>query len=128
MQKQKLPSNRNFAIVFFVVFILIGLWPIFNNEDLRYWALVISFVFLVLGIFNSKILSPLNKLWMKFGLILGLIVSPVVMGIIYFGVVTPTGILLRIFRKDVLKLKKNEEDKTYWIDKDNTNSNMKNQF
>ena len=65
---------------------------------------------------------------MKFGLILGLIVSPVVMGIIYFGVVTPTGILLRIFRKDVLKLKKNEEDKTYWIDKDNTNSNMKNQF
>ncbi len=128
MQKQKLPSNRNFAIVFFVVFILIGLWPIFNNEDLRYWALVISFVFLVLGIFNSKILSPLNKLWMKFGLILGLIVSPVVMGIIYFGVVTPTGILLRIFRKDVLKLKKNEEDKTYWIDKDNTNNNMKNQF
>ena len=82
-------------------------------------------VFLFLGISNSKILTPLNKLWMKFGLLLGNIVAPIVMGIVYFGVVTPTGILLRLFGKDILMLKKNKNS-SYWLNKDNKNNNMKN--
>ena len=123
----KLPTNRNFGIVFFIVFLLIGLWPILNNENLRFWSLLISIIFLILGIFNSKLLTPLNKVWMKFGLILGTIISPIIMGIIFFLVVTPTGILLRFFGKDILKLKKNKSE-SYWTIKDNKNNDMRNQF
>jgi len=123
----KLPSNRNFGIVFFIVFLIIGLWPLLNQSELRIWSLIISLIFLVLGIINSKILTPLNKLWMKFGLLLGKIIAPIVMGIVFFLVVTPTGILLRLFGKDILMIRKNNSD-TYWIKKNNTNNSMKNQF
>ncbi len=123
----KLPSNRNFGIVFFIVFLIIGLWPLLNQSELRIWSLIISLIFLVLGIINSKILTPLNKLWMKFGLLMGKIIAPIVMGIVFFLVVTPTGILLRLFGKDILMIRKNNSD-TYWIKKNNTNNSMKNQF
>jgi hypothetical protein len=123
----KLPSNRNFGIVFFTVFLVIGLWPLLNQGELRIWSLLVSLVFLILGILNSKILAPLNKLWMKFGLLLGSIVSPIVMGIIFFMVVTPTALILRLFGKDILMKKKNN-DASYWIKKDNINNSMKNQF
>ena len=126
-RKVKLPSNRKFGIFFFVVFLLIGMWPYLYKGELRFWSIIISLIFLILGIFNSKFLSPLNKLWMKLGIILGKVVSPLVMGIIFFLVVTPIGLLLRLFRKDVLLLKKNNSD-TYWIKKDNKNNNMRNQF
>ncbi len=127
MKDLKLPSNRNFGIVFFIVFLLISLWPISNFNEIRIWSIILSLIFLVLGILNSKALTPLNKLWMRFGLLLGSIVSPIVMGIIFFGVVTPIGLLMKIFRKDILLLKKNKSS-TYWIDKDNSNNNMTNQF
>ena len=128
MQKNiKLPSNRNFGIVFFVVFLIIALWPVLKQNEIRIWSLIISFIFFVLGLINSKLLTPLNKLWFKFGILLGNIISPIVMGIVFFLVVTPTGLVMRIFRKDILKLKKNSND-TYWINKDNTNSSMRNQF
>ncbi len=127
MKELTLPSNRNFGILFFVVFLLIGVWPIFNNNDIRIWSLIISLSFLILAILNSKFLTPLNKIWMKFGLILGNIVSPIVMGLVYFGVVTPTGLLLKLFNKDIINLKKNNKN-TYWIKKDNSNNNMRNQF
>ena len=128
MQKNiKLPSNRNFGIVFFVVFLIIALWPVLKQNEIRIWSLIISFIFFVLGLINSKLLAPLNKLWFKFGILLGNIISPIVMGIVFFLVVTPTGLVMRIFRKDILKLKKNSND-TYWINKDNTNSSMRNQF
>ena len=94
---------------------------------MRIWSLVISIIFFFLGILNSKLLTPLNKLWMKFGLLLGKIVSPVVMTIIFFGVVTPTGLIMRIFGKDILKLNKNNND-SYWENRDNSNNNMNNQF
>ena len=87
-----------------------------DNDEIRLWSLIISLIFLVLGILNSKLLTPLNKLWMRFGLLLGRIVSPIIMGIIYFFVVTPTGLIMKIFRKDLLSLKKNEE-KSYCIEK-----------
>jgi len=128
MQKNiKLPSNRNFGIVFFIVFLIIALWPILKQNEIRIWSLIISFIFFVLGLINSKLLTPLNKLWFKFGILLGNIISPIVMGIVFFLVVTPTGLIMRFFRKDILKLKKNSSD-SYWINKDNTNSSMRNQF
>ena len=113
-QDIKIGSNRSFGIVFFVVFLLIGLYPILKGNDVRYWSLIVSLVFLILGIINSKILSPLNKLWFKFGIFLGRIVSPLVMGIIFFAVVTPIALIMKLLRKDVLNLKKNNK-KSYWL-------------
>jgi len=126
-KKIKVSSNKSFGIVFSIFFLLISVYPLLNNDPIYYWSLFVSFVFLVLGLMNSKILSPLNLLWFKFGILLGKIVSPVVMGIIFFLVVTPISIILKIFGKDVLNLKFNN-NKTYWIVKDGPKSNMKKQF
>ena len=126
-QKIKLPSNRNFGIVFSIVFLLISLWPLLNQNDIRIWSLIISVIFLVLGLINSKLLLPLNKIWFKFGILLGNFIAPIVMGIVYFMVVTPTGLIMRLLGKDLLNLKKNNKD-TYWIEKDNSNNDLKNQF
>ena len=127
MDEVKLSSNRSFGTVFFIVFLLIALYPLLKGNDLRIWSLVISFIFLILGLINSKILTPLNRLWFKFGLLLGRFISPLVMGIIFFIVVTPTGIIMRLFKKDLLNLKYNKKE-TYWIDKTGPKSKMKNQF
>ena len=128
MQKNiKLPSNRNFGVVFFIVFLIIALWPLLKQNEIRIWSLIISFIFFVLGLIDSKLLTPLNKLWFKFGILLGNIIAPIIMGIVFFLVVTPIGLIMRFFRKDILKLKKNTSD-SYWINKDDTNSSMKNQF
>ena len=127
MDEIKISSNRSFGIVFFIVFLLIALYPLLKGSDLRIWSLVISFVFLVLGLINSKILTPLNRLWFKFGLLLGRFISPLIMGIIFFIVVTPIGIIMRLFKKDLLNLKFNKKE-TYWIDKKGPKSKMKNQF
>ena len=127
MDDIKISSNRSFGIVFFVVFFLIALYPLINNEDIRIWSLIISLIFLILGLINSRILNPLNKLWFKFGILLGKIVSPIIMGIIFFLVVTPIGFIMRILGKDVLNLKFNA-NKSYWIEKTGPKSKMKNQF
>ena len=127
MDEIKISSNRNFGVVFFVVFFLIALYPLTYDEGLRTWSIIISLFFLILGLFNSKILNPLNKLWFKFGIILGKIISPLIMGIIYFLVVTPTGLIMRLLRKDILNLKY-KKDKSYWIKKNEKKNNMKNQF
>ena len=124
----KISSNRSFGIVFFVVFLLISLYPITYNEDIRIWSLIISFIFIILGLLNSKILTPLNKLWFKFGVILGKIISPIIMGIIFFLVVTPIGLIMKVLGKDLLRLKYNKKDNTYWIEKNGPKSKMKNQF
>ena len=123
----KRSSNRSFGIVFFIVFLIIGFWPLLDMSTYRLWAIIIAFIFLILGFINSKLLTPLNILWFKFGLFLGKIVSPLVMGIIYFFVVTPTGLLMKIFRKDLLNLKYNNKN-SYWIEKNELKSKMKNQF
>ena len=125
--KIKLPTNRNFGIVFSIVFLIIALWPLLKQNDLRLWSLYISGIFFVLGLLNSKLLLPLNKIWFKFGILLGSIIAPIVMGIVFFLVVTPTGFIMKLLRKDLLNLKKNEKE-TYWLDKDNSNSSLKNQF
>ena len=126
-KKIKVSSNKSFGIVFSIFFLLISIYPLLNNDPIYYWSLFLSFIFLVLGLMDSKILSPLNLLWFKFGILLGKIVSPIVMGIIFFLVVTPISILLKIFGKDVLNLKFNN-NKTYWIEKNEPKSNMKKQF
>lgn len=123
----KIGSNRNFGIVFFIVFLLISLWPLLNNEDLKSWSLIVSVIFLILGMLNSRFLSPLNMIWFKFGIFLGKIVSPLIMGVIFFAVVTPIGLLMRVFNKDLLNLKINNKN-TYWIKKTEPKSKMKNQF
>ena len=127
MNEIKIGSNKSFGIVFFIAFLLIAIYPLINDGELRIWSLILSLVFLILGLLNSKILYPLNKIWFKFGLLLGRIVSPLVMAIIFFLVVTPIGLLMRILNKDLLNLKFNKS-KSYWIKKNEQKSKMKNQF
>ena len=127
MDEIKIGSNRSFGIVFFIIFLLIATYPLIDNGELRIWSLILSLAFLILGLLNSKILYPLNKIWFKFGLLLGRIVSPLVMVIIFFLVVTPIGLLMRILNKDLLNLKFNKS-KSYWIEKNEQKSKMKNQF
>ena len=123
----KISSNKSFGIVFAVVFSLIALWPLLKGNEIRLWSLIISIIFLTLGLLNSKILTPLNKLWFKLGILLGNFIAPIIMGIIFFFVVTPTGIIMKLLRKDLIKLKKNNDD-SYWIEKKDIKSSMKNQF
>jgi len=123
----KIGSNRSFGIVFFVVFILIGFYPLLNDGNLNIISILIGIIFLILGILNSKFLTPLNKIWFKFGILLGQIISPIVMCIIFFLVVTPISFKIRFLGKDVLELKK-KTDNSYWIKKTDLKSKMKNQF
>ena len=127
MSDIKIGSNRSFGIVFSTVFLLISIYPIFKDENIRIWSLIISIIFLVLGFFNSKYLTPLNRVWFKFGLMLGKIISPIVMGFVFFTVVTPISFIMKILGKDLLNLKYNN-NKTYWIEKNDPKSKMKNQF
>lgn len=125
--KNNLSSNKSFGIVFFIVFVLIGLYPAFHGENLRYWAIIISLIFLVLGLIRSSLLTPLNIYWSKFGILLGFIVSPFIMAIIFFLVVTPIGLFMRLLGKDLINLKKHNL-KSYWIEKKYYKSTMKDQF
>lgn len=123
----KKPTNRNFGIVFFIVFLFIACYPLTKSNDIKIWSLLIAIIFLILGLLNSKFLTPLNNIWFKFGLLLGKIISPLVMGVIFFFVVTPIAILMRLLGKDLLNLKINKKN-SYWIQKTEPKSKMKNQF
>ena len=123
----KISSNRNFGVVFFTFFLIIAIYPLLNNDEVRIWSLILALIFLILGIFNSKYLSPLNKSWSKFGIVLGKVISPVIMAFIFFGIVTPTALIIKIFGKDILRLKKNKNN-SYWIYKDKKNGDMTKQF
>ena len=125
-KKIKISSNRSFGLVFFAIFLIISIWPLLDDKDIRIWSLIISLIFLILGILNSNTLKPLNKIWFKFGMFLGKIISPIIIGLVYFLVVTPTGFIMRFLGKDLLKLKKNKNN-TYWLTK-NYKSSMKDQF
>ena len=123
----KISSNRSFGFLFFVVFFVISLWPLKSQGDLRLWAFILSLVFLVLGVLNSRFLTPLNKLWFKFGILFSSIISPIVMGAVFFIVVTPTGIIMRFLGKDLLRINKNKPVSTYWINRDKQKNSMKKQ-
>ena len=128
MQKNiKLPTNRNFGIVFFIVFLIIALWPLLNGNEIRIWAISTSLLFLILTIVNSKILTPLNKIWNKFGILLGTIVSPIVMAAVFFIVVTPIGYIMRLLKKDLLKILYSNKI-SYWIKRNKNITSMRKQF
>ena len=120
-------SNRSFGIVFFVVFLLISVWPLLDEQSLRIWSLIVSIIFLILGLINSRLLTPLNLVWIKFGELLGRIISPIVMGVIYFIIMTPIGLFIRLIGKDLLKIKPSKNN-SYWIKRDKNIGSMKRQF
>ncbi len=120
-------TNRSFGIVFFVFFFIVSVYPILKGGELRTWSLVLSLIFLLLGIVNSRFLTPLNLVWMKFGELLGKIVSPIVLGLIFFLVITPIGLFMKLIGKDLLKTKLSK-DKTYWIKRSKNITSMKRQF
>ena len=130
MQKSKIKmsSNRSFGLVFFFVLIIIGLWPLKNNGDIRVYFVFASMLFLFLGLINSKLLSPLNKLWFKFGILIGSFMAPFIMGIVFFLVVTPTGLIMKMFGKKMLDKEPNKDQKSYWINSNKQSSSMKKQF
>jgi len=122
-------SNKSFGIVFFLFFLFLSIWPLaIQGNQINYIFLFIGIIFLLLGILNSKILTPLNYIWFKFGIYLGLIISPIVMAIIFFMVVTPIGLFMRSIGKDLIRNKKDSSLKTYWLDCKEEKSSMKNQF
>ena len=121
-------SNRSFGILFFIVFLILSLWPLKNGNNLNLYFLITSGIFLILGALNSKLLSPLNKTWIKFGEILGLIIAPIVMGLVYFVILTPVSLIVRLFGKDLLGLKFIKENETYWIKRKKSLTSMDKQF
>ena len=123
----KIGTNKSFGIFFFLFFLIVSIFPLFKDGNIRIWSLIIAIFFLVLGLINSKVLSPLNKTWFKLGILLGSFVSPIVMGIIFFAVVTHTSLIMRVLGKNLLNLKKGNK-KTYWIERSKIESKMKNQF
>ena len=124
---KKKSSNRSFGLLFFVVFFLIGIWPLFKENDYRLWSLIISIIFLFLGLLNSKLLEPLNNLWIKFGEILGKIIAPIIMMIVFFIVLTPLSFIVKLFIKDLLKIKFIKNN-SYWIIRKKNIGSMKKQF
>tara|TARA_Y100000590_G_C15324682_1_gene865282 strand:- start:279 stop:674 length:396 start_codon:yes stop_codon:yes gene_type:complete len=124
----QISSNRSFGLLFFLVFLIIGLWPLLNESSIRIWSVVIAIIFLILGLLNSKFLTPLNKLWFRFGLFLGSIVAPIVMGAVFYLVVTPTGLIFKIMNKDLLNIKFDNKKKSYWVNRSKIKTTMKQQF
>tara|TARA_B100000795_G_scaffold213321_1_gene166984 strand:- start:201 stop:590 length:390 start_codon:yes stop_codon:yes gene_type:complete len=120
-------SNKSFGLVFSAFFLIISLFPLFEDGNIKIWAIMLAIIFLILGLLNSSILSPLNKIWFKFGILLGSFVSPIIMGIVFFAIVTPTSLIMKMLGKNLLGLKRNNK-KSYWIERSSIKSKMKNQF
>ena len=121
-------SNRSFGLLFFIVFIVLGLWPVIKGEAANIYLILISLFFLIFGLINSKILSPFNKAWIKFGEILGLIIAPIIMALVYFIILTPISLIVRMFGKDLLGLQFLKKQDTYWIKRVKKLGTMKKQF
>jgi hypothetical protein len=126
MKKQN--SAKSFGILFFLIFLFVGLWPLLENKDLRLWSIIISVFFLTFGLFIPKILIPLSNYWIKFGEILGKIIAPIVMLGIFLLVVTPMALLLKVIGKDILNLKFKKKAISYWLVRKKNLGPMKNQF
>ena len=119
-------NNITFGILFFIFFLIIGLYPLISNEPIRIWSIILSSVFLIITTINPNLFAFLNKLWIKFGILLGKIISPIIMGLVFFFVVTPTGIFVKILKKDVMGLKRDAS--SYWITREDKVQSMKKQF
>ena len=125
--KQK-NQNRSFGLLFFIVFLVIALWPLTKKGDINLYLISIALIFLVLGLLNSKILSPFNKAWIKLGEILGRIIAPIVMAIVYFLILTPISLLVRLFGKDLIGMKFSNDIKSYWVKRKKNLGSMDKQF
>jgi len=121
-------SEKSFGVVFAIVFLIVGLYPLISSEDFRVWALVVAAIFLLLAFLSPKILALPNRLWFKFGILLGAIVAPIVMTLVYFITVLPIGLIMRFLGKDLLKQKLDKNVKSYWIERNEPIGSMKNQF
>ena len=128
MSNIKAGSIKSFGIVFFLFFVIIALYPLLNENSIRVWSLIVSFIFLFLGMLNSTLLRPLNLIWFKFGLFLGQFIAPIVMGIVYFMVVFPTFLLLKIFKRNYLNINYERNRNSYWLNIKNKSNSMKDQF
>ena len=129
MKKQNKPLQKNnisFGILFFIFFLFVGIYPLKLGEVIRIWSVVFSLVFLIITIIKPNLFTPLNKLWIKFGILLGKIISPIVMGLVFFFVVTPIGIFVKILKKDVMGLKRGAS--SYWVNREDKTQSMKKQF
>jgi len=124
--KIKKKNNITFGILFFIFFIIVGLYPLKSGGVIRVWSVFFSSVFLIITIIRPNLFTFLNKLWIQFGILLGKIISPIVMGLVFFFVVTPIGILIRILKKDVMGLKR--VDSSYWINREDKVQSMRKQF
>jgi len=121
-------SNRSFGLLFFVVFLILALWPLKNGSNINLYFIVVSAIFLILGLINSKLLFPLNKSWIKLGEILGMIIAPIVMALVYFFILTPISLIVRLFGKDLLGLRFLKKKESYWIKRKKNIGSMKKQF
>lgn len=121
-------SNKSFGILFGIFFLILATYSYLINDDFKIYLIVTSFIFFILGFINSKVLTPLNIIWIKFGDLLGKIFAPIVMIIIYFFIIFPTKIILRLFNKDLLSLKIDKSSNSYWINRKNKFNSMNNQF
>ena len=124
----KKPSNRSFGILFFFVFLGFGLWPLTKNQPVNLILIGIAIFFLILGILNAKTLSPFNNLWIKFGELLGRIIAPIVMAMVYFLILTPISLFVRLFGKDLIGMKFSNDVKSYWIKRKKHLGTMDRQF
>ena len=122
----KIKNNITFGILFFILFLIFGLYPLKSDEAIRVWSVVLSLVLLIITIIKPNLFTFLNKFWIKLGILLGKIISPIVMGLVFFFVVTPIGILVRVLKKDVMGLKKGAS--SYWINREDKVQTMKKQF
>ncbi len=127
MKKKSINSNKSFGILFFVVFFLYGIWPILSSNEIRIWSLSMGIIFLILGLLNSKLLTPFHNLWLQLGTLLGRIVSPIIMFLVYFVFITPLAVIIRLFGKDLLRTKFNKSP-SYWIKRGKNIGTMKKQF
>ena len=128
---EKSGSDRSFGIVFAVVFLIIGLWPLWYAEGPRLWSLIVAATFFGLALVRPSLLGPLNRLWLAFGALLHRIVSPLVMGVVFYLTVTPIGLLMQILGKRPIPLGFDRACESYWIERDPPGpapDTIKNQF
>lgn len=131
-EKIKMGSEKGFGIVFGVVFLIIALWPLLHGNDVRIWSIVISAIFFGLAFTIPHVMRPLNIVWFKFGMLLAIIMTPIVMGLLYVVTFIPIGLIMQyIARKDLLRLKLDPGADSYWIKRSPPGpepETMKNQF
>tara|TARA_Y100000590_G_scaffold469648_1_gene658877 strand:- start:2926 stop:3297 length:372 start_codon:yes stop_codon:yes gene_type:complete len=121
-------SERNFGLIFSLVFFIIGLWPLIKGNEIRLWSIILAIILIIISLIVPKLLKPLNLIWFKFGNFMGKLLSPIFMMLLYIITILPTGTIIRLFQRDLLKQKIDKSCPSYWIDRKEKIQPMKNQF